>query len=100
MLSLRLVVQCSMRVTILGFCLRVIVKEKPLTLEKTTSICIVILLFLLLQIQCFLELFSSHIEQMQFRANDHRAFGNRVIVAWNVLARPYSMSVGIKCPIF
>ena len=37
MLSLCLVIQGGMRKTPLGFCLRVIVNEKPLNLEKTTS---------------------------------------------------------------
>ena len=37
MLSLCLVTQRGMRVTPLGFFLRIIVKEKPLNLEKTTS---------------------------------------------------------------
>ena len=37
MLSLCLVIQRGMRVTPLGFCLRVIVDEIPQNLEKTTS---------------------------------------------------------------
>ena len=37
MLSLCLVMQRGMCVTPLGFCFRVIVNEKPLNLEKTTS---------------------------------------------------------------
>ena len=37
MLSLCLVIQRGMRVTPLGFCFRVIVNEKLLNLEKTTS---------------------------------------------------------------
>ena len=37
MLSLCLVIQRGMRVTPLGFCLRIIVNENPLNLEKTKS---------------------------------------------------------------
>ena len=36
----------SMRVTPLGFCLRVIVNEKPLNLEKTTSSVLSVLLLI------------------------------------------------------
>ena len=36
----------SMRVTHLGFCLRVIVNEKPLNLEKTTSSVLSVLLLI------------------------------------------------------
>ena len=37
MLSFCLVIQHNMRVTPLGFCLRVSVNENPINLEKTTS---------------------------------------------------------------
>ena len=37
MLSLCLVIQCGVRVSPLGFFLRVIVNEKPLNIEKATS---------------------------------------------------------------
>ena len=46
MLSLCLVIQRGMRITSLGFCLRVIVNEKPLNLEKTTSSVLSILLLI------------------------------------------------------
>ena len=36
----------SMRVTLFGFCLRVIVNEKPLNLEKTTSSVLSVLLLI------------------------------------------------------
>ena len=45
MLSLGLVIQRGIRLTSLSLCLRVIVNEKPLNLEKTTSICIAIILY-------------------------------------------------------
>ena len=44
MLSVRLVIRRSMRVTPLGFCLRVIVNEKPH--EKTTSSVLSVLLLI------------------------------------------------------
>ena len=45
-LSLYLVILRGMRVTPLGVCLRVIANKNPLNLEKTTSICVVINLWL------------------------------------------------------
>ena len=45
-LSPCLVIQRSMRATPLGFCLRVIVDEKPLNLEKTTSSVLSVLLLI------------------------------------------------------
>ena len=44
--SLCLVIQHSMHVTPLGFCLRIIVNEKPLNLEKTTSSALSVLLLI------------------------------------------------------
>ena len=44
MLSLCLVIQRCLRGTPSGFCLRIIVNEKPLNLEKTTSIVLSVLL--------------------------------------------------------
>ena len=44
--SLCLVIQPGMHVTPLGFCLRVIVNEKPLILEKTTSSVLSVLLLI------------------------------------------------------
>ena len=46
MLTLCLVIHRGMRVTPLGFCLRVIVNEKPLNLEKTTSSVLSVLLLI------------------------------------------------------
>ena len=44
--SLCLVIQCGMCLPPLGSCLRVIVNEKPLNLEKTTSSVLSVLLFI------------------------------------------------------
>ena len=46
MLSICLVIQCSMRVTPLGFCLKVIMNEKLLNLEKTTASVLSVLLLI------------------------------------------------------
>ena len=46
MISFYLVIQRCMRVTPLGFCLRVIVNEKPLNLENTTSSVLSVLLLI------------------------------------------------------
>ena len=46
MLSLCLVIQRGLRVTLLDLCLRVIVNEKPLNLEKATSSVLSVLLLI------------------------------------------------------
>ena len=46
MLSLCLVIQCCLRGTPLGFCLRVIVNERPLNLVKTTNSVLSVLLLI------------------------------------------------------
>ena len=54
-LELCLLIQREMRVTPLGFCLRVILNENPLNFEKTTSIVLSVLLLIYdenLKIEC------------------------------------------------
>ena len=46
LLSLCLVIQHGIRVTSLGFCLRIIMNEKPINLEKTTSSVLSVLLLI------------------------------------------------------
>jgi len=46
MLSLRLLIQRGMRITPLGICLRIMVNDKPLNLEKTTSSVLSVLLLI------------------------------------------------------
>ena len=54
-LSLCIVIQRCMRVTPLGFCLRVFVNEKRLNLEKTTSSVLSVLLINLCSQPCMHE---------------------------------------------